>query len=158
MTLIVPVCQPGWEEMENLRGNNSEWSQSGRKPHNKCHPGCHKTLIIWMSFVKIPSEMEEAPAVLSCAGMHLTGLGYIVGLMGLTGSMWRGWCARNEKTDRANMPTMYEHTILFWLELENIALDALWELLFLHCLNHNLTAYITICMNTLFYCKRLPHQ
>ena len=34
--------------------------------------------------------MEEAPAVLSCAGMHLTVLGYIVGLMGLTGSMWRG--------------------------------------------------------------------
>ena len=27
-------CQLGWEEMENLRGNNSEWSQSGRKPYN----------------------------------------------------------------------------------------------------------------------------
>ena len=28
----------GWEEIDNLRGNNSEWSQPGRKPHNKCHP------------------------------------------------------------------------------------------------------------------------
>ena len=34
VTLIVPACQPGWEEMENLRGNNSEWSQPWRKPHN----------------------------------------------------------------------------------------------------------------------------
>ena len=24
VTLIVPACQPGWEEIENLRGNNSD--------------------------------------------------------------------------------------------------------------------------------------
>ena len=24
VTLALPACQPGWEEMENLRGNNSE--------------------------------------------------------------------------------------------------------------------------------------
>ena len=24
VTLIVPACQPGWEEMENLKGINSE--------------------------------------------------------------------------------------------------------------------------------------
>ena len=46
--LIVPACQPGWEEMENLRGNlrgnNSEWSQAGRKPHNWCH------LVAWLQF------------------------------------------------------------------------------------------------------------
>ena len=33
--LIVPACQPGWEEMEkmrgNLTGNNSQWSQPGRE-------------------------------------------------------------------------------------------------------------------------------
>ena len=38
VTLIVPGCQPGWEEMEHFRGNlgenNSEKSQPGRKPHN----------------------------------------------------------------------------------------------------------------------------
>ena len=53
VTLIVPACQPGWEEMENLRGNlrtfegvwgglrgnNSEWSQPGMKPYDWCHPG-----------------------------------------------------------------------------------------------------------------------
>ena len=35
MALIVSACQPGWGEMENLRGNNSEWSQLGKRPHNK---------------------------------------------------------------------------------------------------------------------------
>ena len=42
LAFIVPACQLGWEEMEilrgNLRGNNSEWCQPGRKPHNQCHP------------------------------------------------------------------------------------------------------------------------
>ena len=37
VTLIVLACQPGWEEMENMRENNSEWSQPGRKAHNQSH-------------------------------------------------------------------------------------------------------------------------
>ena len=27
VTLVVPACQPGWEEMENLRGNFSKFER-----------------------------------------------------------------------------------------------------------------------------------
>ena len=60
MTLNVTACQPGWEEMENLRGNlrnfeeiwkeiwnNLEWSQSGRRPPQLMSPWVMMMLMRW---------------------------------------------------------------------------------------------------------------
>ena len=70
VTLIVPACQLGWEEMENLRGNlrgkNSEWSQPGGSPTTKVTlpPSfrfCHKM---------IPAK--EVPVQKEILKMHYT--------------------------------------------------------------------------------------
>ena len=58
MALIVPVCQPGWEEIENLRGNSRKLEES---------------VGYWRNFVRkferkeleMKSAWEEAPRLKS---------------------------------------------------------------------------------------------